>query len=296
MYNIIAMLHDIVVSAYAKINIGLRVLPKRSDGYHDIESIFQTVSLCDVLHIEQIHGNGDCIVICDSMPLPAENTLTATYASFCRVARICPSVRVVLEKHIPAGAGLGGGSSDAASFLRGLDTLFKTGLTFEQMQTIAGSVGSDVFFFLSCDANGLGSAVVTGRGDTVHRIRQRSDLNIVVACPAVHSSTAEAYALVDEYMSREMQIQYPPLGMLEAMYRDQVCAWSFVNSFEIPLTERYPVIGKTLTVLRDCGADFVQMSGSGSAVFGVFETSVAAENASAVLADKGIMSHCTFSC
>lgn len=289
------MLHDIVISAYAKINIGLRVLPKRADGYHDIESIFHTVPLCDVLHVERMPGSGGCVVECGQMQLPQHNTLTAAYDGFCRVSGIRPSVHVALEKRIPAGAGLGGGSSDAASFLRGLDALYETNLTSEQMQCVAASVGSDVFFFLSCDAAGMGSAVVTGRGDTVHIIRQRRDLNIVLACPAVHSSTAEAYALVDSCMEQDYGIQYPPLESLEAMYRTRVCAWSFANSFERPLMERYPAIAEALSVLRDCGADFVQMSGSGSAVFGVFENSVAAENASAILADKGIKNYCSFS-
>ncbi|AEE17194.1 4-diphosphocytidyl-2-C-methyl-D-erythritolkinase [Treponema brennaborense DSM 12168] len=294
-YCIIAelMLHDIHVSAPAKINIGLRVLPVRSDGYHDIESIFQTVPLYDELFIRT--GNTavrTCTVVCDGMDLPEHNTLTAAYDAFCSATGITDGVAVTLKKRIPSGAGLGGGSADAAAFIKALNVSFETKLTADVLHGIAGKVGSDVFFFLSgsslVDAPDCsGCAVVTGRGEKVFPITPRTDLHFVLICPDVHSSTGEAYRLVDAYYaSGHQDWNGPSREELYDVYKRPVKSWSFVNSFTEPLVQRYPLIGQALDDLVLNGASYVQMSGSGSAVFGVFEDSDKAVHACFVLGVK----------
>ena len=195
------MLDEIVVFAPAKINLGLKVLPKRQDGFHDLESIFQTVSLADKLTVTKSSGSG-CTVFCDKMELPENNTITMTYKAFYDVLGYSgTAVNVVLEKHIPAGGGLGGGSSDAASLIWALEKLNNVRLTEKQLDSIASSIGSDVFFFTHCDSAGSCCAVVSGRGEFVRVIKKRQDLYFVLVFPEVHSSTKEAYSLVDRLLA-----------------------------------------------------------------------------------------------
>jgi len=272
------------VFASAKINVGLKVLPRRPDGFHDIESIFQTVRLSDELRIGLLSGAGTCTVHCNGMLLPAENTITATYRAYCKYTGTAPAVCVGLEKRIPSGAGLGGGSSDAAAFLRALSHLSGTSLSTEQEDKIAGEVGSDVFFFLHCPPPGC--AVVAGRGEKVRTIEPRNDLHVLLVFPGVHSSTREAYVLLDEYMMSGKTVVCPAFAELEAVYNSPVENWSFANSFTPAIVRKYPEIGRALADIRKEGALFADMSGSGSTVFGVFDSAVTAENACRVLAQS----------
>lgn len=282
------MLCDVRVLAPAKINIGLRVLPARADGYHGIESIFQTVPLYDKLALQRTGVEGrQCHIVCDGMILPEKNTLTSAYEVFCEVTGVSESVKVSLDKSIPSGAGLGGGSSDAASLINALDAVYGTNLTIAQKRYIAGKVGSDVFFFVECnDATTPFAALVQGRGEEVSPILPRRDLFFVLICPDVHSSTKEAYSLVDQWYSPNWEWDGVPAKRLEIVYKAPVDAWEFVNSFTVPLVQRYPLIGQGLQDLQDAGASYTQMSGSGSAVFGVFPSKVAADCAFLKLREK----------
>ena len=268
------MLCDVRVLAPAKINIGLRILPARADGYHGIESIFQTVPLYDKLALQRTGVKGrQCYVVCDGMILPEKNTLTSAYEVFCEVTGVSESLKVYLEKNIPSGAGLGGGSSDAASLINALDAVYGTNLSSNQKHYIASKVGSDVFFFMGCsDVATPFAAVVGGRGEVVNSIIPRRDLFYVLICPDVHSSTAEAYRLVDQWYEPNWNWDSYSAEQLESVYNNPVEAWDFVNSFTAPLVQHYPLIGEGLQDLKDVGASFAQMSGSGSAVFGIFST------------------------
>ena len=137
------------VIAPAKLNLHLKVLPKRQDGYHDIESIFQKIPLYDELLIEMVDNNYECQVSSPDFVLPLENTLTLAYKVFIAETGLTNGVKVSLKKRIPSGAGMGGGSSDAAAMLRGLQKLFNVSLSDAQLQRAASKIGSDVFFFLS---------------------------------------------------------------------------------------------------------------------------------------------------
>lgn len=267
-------------SAFAKVNLGLKVLPKRADGYHEIESIFQLIPLSDQLQVQCIPNKPECKVVCSGMELPQKNTLTAAYKAFRTLTGISDGVSVVLKKNIPSGAGLGGGSSDAAALVRVLCKMFNKNLTDSQLAQIASSVGSDVFFFLLCKANGnSGCAIVSGRGENVYPISPRRDLHFVLINPCVHSSTAKAYELVDGFNKLETIESFPEFSALEAIYRKSPKEWSFLNSFSEPLKKEYPVIAEVIEDIRKTGALFVQMTGSGSSVYGVFSDKLAAERA-----------------
>ena len=251
--------------APAKLNLHLEVYPKRSDGYHPIKSIFQTISLVDDLVVSLSGKSLSCVVECDAMQLPVENTLTKTYRLFCQISGVTAGVRVKLTKRIPSGAGLGGGSSDAATFLLILNRMFDYPLGLNQLEEIANLVGSDVLFFLSG-----GAAIVTGRGDIVEPIKPREDFCIVVVYPDVHCSTPESYGLVDEYFALGKTVNETALQDLEKMYYEPISEWRFLNTFTNPVATKFSVIFDVMKSLENLGADYVQMSGSGSTVFGVF--------------------------
>ncbi|MDE5899615.1 MAG: 4-(cytidine 5'-diphospho)-2-C-methyl-D-erythritol kinase [Treponemataceae bacterium] len=285
---ILRMLTEVHEFAYAKVNLGLRVLPRRADGFHGIEGIFQTVGLADELIVRLTDGYGGCDVSCEGFPLPQENTVVSAYRAFCSsTGERVRSVRVEVIKHIPAGGGLGGGSSDAAALVRALRKLNGITLCGSQLDRIAAEVGSDVFFFLHCDETGGGCAVVSGRGEIVRNIRRRPDICFVLVFPDVHSSTRDAYALVDGQLAAEDGGTYPAFGSLESVYRSSVSEWNFVNSFTPVMTAAYPEIDKALQGVRGSGALYSEMSGSGATVFGVFVSEKEARNAADVLANRG---------
>ena len=275
---------EICVTAPAKINIGLHVLPGCVNGFHRIESIFQTVTLFDTLVVRASEKNG-CVVDCEGMELPSDNTISLSYTAFRSVTGIDNfGVRVELKKRIPSGGGLGGGSSDAAACIRAFETLNGITLSVRQLEAIASRIGSDVFFFLLCGAEGC--AVVTGRGEIVKPIRARDDLCILLVFPDVHSSTKEAYALLDESFAAGKIAPCPAYADLETVYTTPVSGWSFVNSFTPSLVSRFPEIGFALDDLRRVGASYAEMSGSGSTVYGIFPSEEEAENARSVLASS----------
>lgn len=256
--------------AYAKVNFNLRVLPCRTDNYHNIESIFQTVDLYDELEVSVSESTG-CFVECNSLKLPLQNTLTKAYDAFCSVAGVkVPGVTVNLKKRIPTGGGLGGGSSDAAALIRVLSKICKVNLDAEQLDYIASQTGSDVFFFMHCDKDGTGCALVSGRGEVVKKITPRRDLYLILVFPEIFSSTKEAYQLVDKQLESGIDNDFVILEELEEEYQKHPSEWRFKNTFTPSLCGVYSDLSSALGTLKKCGADFCDMSGSGSSIFGVF--------------------------
>lgn len=272
--------------AYAKVNFGLRVLPERADGFHGIESIFQTVDLFDELSLTTV-AEKSCLVHCSSMKLPENNTLTKAYNAFCKVVNCeVPGVKIELKKGIPSGGGLGGGSSDAAALVRMLEKLCNVRLSDSELDDIAAETGSDVFFFMHCDEKGRGCALVSGRGENVKKIHGREDLFLVLIFPKVSSSTKEAYTLVDEAFAGGKNMVSPEFDELELVYRRPPENWTFINSFTPVISKKYEEIGRAIEALRAQNCSYAEMSGSGSTVFGVFSSRQEAESAVEKLADS----------
>ena len=280
------MEREISGKAYAKVNFGLRVLPGRSDGFHGIESIFQTVDLYDEVTLTVTAEKG-CFVHCSSMKLPENNTLTKAYNAFCKVAACeVPGIKIDLMKGIPSGGGLGGGSSDAAALVRMLQDLCQVRLSDSDLDYVAAETGSDVFFFMHCDEKGRGCALVSGRGEIVKKIHGRDDLFLVLIFPKVSSSTKEAYALVDEALARGKILVSPEFDELELVYRRPPENWTFINTFTPVISAKYEDIGRAIEALKALNCDYAQMSGSGSTVYGVFASRQLAESAVEKLADS----------
>lgn len=261
------MLNEITVTAPAKINFGLRVFPKREDGFHSIESLFQTVSLYDELVIKK-RDDKECVVFSGDFVLPPDNTITLAFAAFFSVVNAdIFGIDVTLKKQIPSGGGLGGGSSDAAAVIKALAKMCGLGLTLEQKKQIAGLIGSDVFFFLLADT---GCAVVSGRGEFVKQIEPRYDFYLLLSFPGVHSNTKDAYRLIDNSVDR---MEYPASAELETVYRMPFDKWNFVNSFTPVISGKYKAVDDALREMKNIGTcHYAEMTGSGSTVFGVFSS------------------------
>ena len=254
------------LKAHAKINLHLEVLGKRSDGFHDLVSVFAPISLADELLMQRIPDKKECKVLSPLAELPVENTITRAYEEFKNFTGISEGVSVRILKRIPEGAGLGGGSSDAASVLLGLNDMFSSDLKEEDLRAIALKIGSDVPFFLKESAG-----VVTGRGELFEPIQARTDCFGILIWPDVQSSTKEAYSLLDQQKGM-LSGEHEAWGYekLVAQYQAPFKVWRFVNDFQPVLEQRYPVIAQARKELYEQGAEFAQMSGSGSAVFGLF--------------------------
>jgi 4-diphosphocytidyl-2-C-methyl-D-erythritol kinase len=280
--------------APAKINIGLRVFPRRPDGFHNLVSIFQAVGLWDTLTVRlDAERPRECTVVCDGEALPGDNTLQRAYDSFRAFTGESAGVRVTLHKAIPVAAGLGGGSSDGAALIRALDALSDARLSLDSLDKIAASVGSEVFFFLHCPS---GAAMVSGRGEKVVPLQGRSDLNFVLICPPVYSSTVEAYELLDQSRSgfdrnggRKQLVSLPPHPLLSEwapVYSGDTKDWNFVNDFMDCIAVKYPLIRDAERDLTRHGSVFTSLTGSGSAVYGLFASQLQAEEAACELADR----------
>ncbi len=259
--------HSVFLPAYAKINLHLRVLGKRKDGYHEIESVFQRISIADSLLVRLVPSGFS--VHCPNFELPVENTLRRAFELFKATTGFSGGVNVSLVKGIPVGAGLGGGSSDAVELLKALNILTGAGLSLSEMQPLALQIGSDCPFFLQEPV-----AVVSGRGEVFSPIDARLDCLGVLIFPDVHSSSAEAYSLLDKRNRCHGNcFKKSPDGFLAEQYKLDFSKWCFVNDFEEVLFEKHSEVLQAKSALLSAGADFALMSGSGSSVFGLFPLS-----------------------
>ena len=258
------------LKAHAKINLHLEVLGKRSDGFHDLVSVFAPISLADELLMQRIPDKKECKVLSPLAELPVENTITRAYEEFKNFTGISEGVSVRILKRIPEGAGLGGGSSDASSVLLGLNDMFSADLKEEDLRAIALKIGSDVPFFLE-----NGAAVVRGRGEEIKRVSLFSDYFGILIYPGIKSATPRAYSLLGRKESKILNPAFNP----ELFCGKDCREWPFFNSFEDVLFNEYPAIKKAKLDLLTYGADFALMSGAGSSVFGLFKDEKTAENA-----------------
>ena len=277
-------------TAFAKINIGLRIGPRSSDSYHPIISLFQSVSLSDHIALRWSEGGdksgapredgdgkeGEVVVDGDFDCPPEATTLYKAAVVFLRGLGIRARLRIDVDKGIPAKAGLGGGSADAAALLVLLNQAFKTGLGPGEIAELGLSVGSDVPFFFSG-----GTALVHGRGELIETLPPSREFGILLIQPSFGVATPWAYGALDSY--RAARRGYADLCQwdartIEAKKREIVeelkkplSDWGFVNDFAPLLYREYPAYRELDLLLRSAGAAFVSISGSGSSIYGLFE-------------------------
>jgi len=306
------------IDAPCKINLHLGIGKKRPDGFHEISGIFASLALADTLRFECTGGEGESVLSVNYDPAagvikPENNLVLRALSLFRERTGFKNALNIDLDKRIPVGAGLGGGSSDAASTLLALNLLAGEPLSGEELKSLAALLGSDVPFFLD---NGGGAAFVSGRGELVEPVKSPAGLWVVLVKPPFSSDTASAYRLLDE--AREAAPEIPltkdtkaqrkkqdlfisPLAPClrasvralpkEALLRaleDEPGTWPFFNDF-LPVfldfaSSQNPqaranagVYQSILDELRKAGASFAGLSGSGSCCFGVFSNEKMAE-------------------
>jgi 4-diphosphocytidyl-2-C-methyl-D-erythritol kinase len=256
----------------AKINLGLLLLNKRDDGYHDIATIFQEINLFDTLIFRRTEK--EVLLECDNPDIPVnEDNLIWKAFDLCRKHySIDGGISVLINKRIPAGGGLGGGSSNAAATLKAVKQLWSLDADTDELTRLAGFLGSDVPFFIIG-----GTAFGEGRGEKLKRIHIPADWFIVLTCPVFHISTQWAYEQAKIGLTNNKK--FIKLASLVSRFDPEKVHKLLCNDLEKPVFARYPVLAGLKRSLRKYGAFYSAMSGSGSTVYGLYHTEQDAENA-----------------
>ncbi len=249
------------LKSFAKINLCLYVLRKRRDGYHQIYTVMQAVDLYDRLSLYKIPKG--IIIQTNNPQLPTDRRNLVYKASeiFFNQTGIDQGVRIKIQKRIPLSSGLGGGSSNAAFTLMGLNKLFNTNLSQRKLVEMAKHIGSDVPFFLSS-----GQALATGRGEKIREIRLPRDYWIVLINPGIKISTSRAYENFKIHLTRKRKLI--KIYKSKKSFLDYIAGWK--NELEKTSEKKYPQLKKLREKLTQIGAIKTSMSGSGPTVYGIF--------------------------
>lgn len=283
------------VKAYAKINLTLDIVGKRSDGYHEVEMIMQSVSLHDIITLEP-NNSGEITLSCTKDNVPTDKRNIAYKAAelyYDKITETCEGLHIAIEKNIPVEAGLAGGSADAAAVLIGLNSVHGNVLNIEQLCDIGKNIGADVPFCI------VGSTMLaTGTGTSLSKLPDMPNCSIVVAKPSFSVSTPQAYKSFDACEPKDMtKYNKAAMNALEKQDFAALCDNMF-NAFERVIS--HESIDSIKTVMKECGAIKAQMSGSGPSVFGIFDNDQdaikAAEQLNAAMIPAFVCSPCKCGC
>ena len=278
----------LVEKAYAKVNLGLKILGKREDGFHDLVSICQTVDLSDRL---EFFAAASDRMSCSAEELRGEDNLVMRALRLCRLRMggDHQPVHVHLEKRIPVGAGLGGGSADAAAVLRAMSAITGVQTDLDTLAAWGAALGSDVPFLVRG-----GTAVVRGRGEIIEPVRCDRRFEYVIAYPGAAIDTAWAYGQLRGRKLTSVSAYASFVGSLGGGRVDADRLVELIDNDFQPIVERAePIVADTREQLLAAGAEIASMTGSGSAVYGIFDDRIAAASAHSQLTAKGIRSfHC----
>jgi 4-diphosphocytidyl-2-C-methyl-D-erythritol kinase len=268
------------VSAPAKVNLALSVGRRRTDGYHDVTTVLQALELLDTLTFE--HAEGLEVVYRPDIGVSGDRDLVRAAAlALAEESGCAPNAAITVDKRIPIGAGLGGGSSDAAAALAGLAALWSLELGEDELRGIAGGLGSDVPFFVSG-----GCALFEGRGDTLARKLPVVPMDVVLVKPDPPVPTGEAYALLDARSRTGAEVE-PTLDAIGSGSRSAVAS-ALANDLAEAARTLVSEVGDALAFV--CGSEGIlgaEVAGSGSSVFGICETREAAETCAGTARERG---------
>ena len=267
--------------ALAKINLGLDILRKREDGYHEVRMIMQTIQMYDVLEMKKVKKPGISLSVnYPYIPNDERNLVYKAAKLLMDEFQVKEGVEIRLEKFIPVAAGMAGGSSDAAAALVGINRLFKLGLSERDLMERAVNIGADVPYCVM-----RGTALAEGIGEKLTRIAQVPDCFVLIGKPGINVSTKAAYENL-----RLDQIQtHPDIdGMIRDIEQGDLRAMTekMENVFEPGIIGKYPVIGEIKALMEEHGALKAMMSGSGPTVFGIFDSREKMEAAAAALRES----------
>ncbi len=268
-------MHSVTEKAFAKLNISLDVVGRRDDGYHDLVMVMQTISLCDEITLARKETPG-IDASCNFHYVPTDERNLAVKAAVCflrAVAKPEEGISVQVKKNIPVGTGMAGGSADAAAVLRGMNLLFGTPFSRKKLEELAQEIGSDVAF---CIAGG--TALARGRGEILQDLVPFPDCTILVCKPEFSISTPELFRKIDQ---APVRIHPDTEGLLAALERRDlrgICIRMY-NVFEDVDDRRMRTVKEIKSTMLDHGALGTIMTGTGSAVFGVYAEETGARNA-----------------
>ena len=275
----------LVEKAYAKINLGLKVLGRRPDGYHEILSVAQCVDLADILYFEAASSD-QLTCSLDGLSTGPDNLVYRAVEAFrARLDRPAQSFHIHLEKNIPLGAGLGGGSADAAAALRALNRLHDQPFSNADLRQIAATLGSDIPFLVEG-----GTALMKGRGEILEALSWEGTVFYVLAYPGVEISTAWAYGQLSPILT-ENSPYFNFIVSLSGGCVDHDRLFEVLENDFTPAVDRaYPIVAELRSQLDRVGARATLMSGSGSTVYGVFDDRKTASQAQSALQRQGCRS------
>ena len=263
-------MNSIDLKAHAKVNIGLQVKGQREDGLHNIHTVFQELELHDRILLEK-QPKAWSIQINDSkIPVDESNTCVQVYLAVKKQFSEIDGISVTLKKNIPSGAGLGGGSSDAAAVLKGMRELYDLPLNNSELSEIAVNIGADVPFFILG-----GTQIGNGIGDVLSKISKPVDGYYLLIVPDIFISTAWAYKALKKHLKQD--IDRP--NFAHFLESNNLSNTIFDNDFERIIVPTYPKIGEIKEGLLEAGASYASLSGSGSTVFGIFDEEAKAKQA-----------------
>ena len=259
----------LVLKSHAKVNIGLQIRNQRPDGYHNIQTIFQELDFHDTIRLEKRDSNCQFSSNVDWLAKDDSNLCVMAWQKMVDVFGL-GGVSIELEKRIPAGGGLGGGSSNAATILKGLRTLYELDVSDDELETIGIDLGADVPFFIKGKTQ-----IGDGIGEILKPIETIINGYYLLVVPDLHIDTKWAYGEFKNILDRPNEI----VNFLGFIRKEIIPFELFENDFEAIVVPAYPEIGQIKNSLRVHGARFASLSGSGSTVFGVFDEDADAKSA-----------------
>lgn len=274
---------ELVFKAYGKINLGLDVVRRLENGYHEVRMIMQSVKLADIVTIKRI-SEDKIVVRTDQENLPCDERNLAYKAAKLMKEKysVQDGVEIFLEKHIPMAAGMAGGSADCAAVLKGMNELFGLGLALEDMQKTGVKLGADVPYCLMG-----GCALSEGIGEVLTALKAPPACTVLLAKPDIDVSTKYVY----EHLKLDTLERHPDIdGMMQDIEEgnlEKLCG-KLENVLESVTGKEYPVIGEIEKIMKDAGAPAAVMSGSGPTVFGIFKGTKAAETAMAGIRERNL--------
>ena len=276
-------MNEILLQSYAKVNLGLKVVKKRKDGYHDIHTVFQELDFHDLILLKKISSGCSFTSNVNWLENNNSNLCVRAWEYLAEKYNIS-GVHIDLKKNIPPGSGLGGGSSNAACVLTGLAKLYNLDIRYKDLINISSLIGADVPFFIHGGCQ-LGSGV----GNKLVKIKHSNDKVFLLVMPEIHINTKATFKKLKKFLDRNQE----KVNFIKYIEKNKFLFKFFENDFESIIFPAYPEIGQIKKTILQQGALFSSLSGTGSTVFGVFDDEAKAISAESLfnLHYKTVIAH-----